>query len=91
MEAVLQAERRELERGRQQLFLDRLAFRKRVAEAQEALGLAHLTGGEGGVQDLNGATSSGEKLGFQRVIDPSKGAVQPLSALGEGNYKTHEI
>lgn len=91
MEAVLQAERRELERGRQQLFLDRLAFRKRVAEAQESLGLAHLTGGEGGVQDLNGATASGEKLGFQRVIDPSKGAVQPLSALGEGNYKTHEI
>ena len=37
MESILQAERRELERGRQQLFLDRLAFKKRVKEVQEGV------------------------------------------------------
>ena len=34
MEAVLQAERRDVERMRQRLFLDRLAFRKRVRETE---------------------------------------------------------
>lgn len=37
MEALLQAERREVERMRQRLFLDRLAFRKRVRETEEKL------------------------------------------------------
>lgn len=91
MEAVLQAERRELERGRQQLFLDRLAFRKRVGEVQEAFKTASLTGSEEGVrmaQDVG--TGSGEKLGFQRVIEKLKGTVQPLNA-GDVNYRSHEI
>ncbi|KAK3708044.1 SWI/SNF and RSC complex subunit Ssr2 [Vermiconidia calcicola] len=35
MEALLQAERREVERMRQRLFLDRLAFRKRVRETEQ--------------------------------------------------------
>lgn len=34
MESLLQAERREIERSRQKLFLDRLQFRKRVREAE---------------------------------------------------------
>ena len=37
MEALLQAERREVERMRQRLFLDRLAFRKRVKETEDRL------------------------------------------------------
>jgi len=37
MEAILQAERREVERMRQRLFLDRLAFRKRVRETEAKL------------------------------------------------------
>ncbi|EME47789.1 hypothetical protein DOTSEDRAFT_69655 [Dothistroma septosporum NZE10] len=37
MEALLQAERREVERMRQRLFLDRLQFRKRVKEAETGL------------------------------------------------------
>lgn len=66
MEAMLQAERRELERGRQQLFLDRLAFRKRVSQTQQALREASLRGGDEGAriaQDVNLGT--GERLGFQ--------------------------
>ncbi|KAI4137719.1 MAG: hypothetical protein L6R39_007138, partial [Caloplaca ligustica] len=42
MEKALQDERRDLERGRQQLFLDRLAFRRRIAEAEEAMRAASL-------------------------------------------------
>lgn len=38
MEALLQAERREVERMRQRLFLDRLAFRQKVRETEAKLG-----------------------------------------------------
>ena len=49
MEAILQAERRELERGRQQLFLDRLAFKQRVRVVQEQLKvLGAAAAGDGG-------------------------------------------
>ena len=37
MESMLAAERRDLERRRQQLFLDRLAFKKRVRQAEDEL------------------------------------------------------
>lgn len=47
MEALLQAERREVERMRQRLFLDRLAFRKRVREVEGKLGRMGLAAGEG--------------------------------------------
>ena len=91
MESILQAERRELERGRQQLFLDRLAFRKRVGEVQEAFKAASLTaGGEEGVPMAQDVGSGGEKLGFQRVIDKLKGNVQPLNDR-DSNYRSHEI
>ena len=89
MESMLQAERRELERGRQQLFLDRLAFRKRVAETQEALRLASLKGGEEGArmaQDV--PLGGGERLGFQQETEKSNAA--PLSS-GDPGYKSWEI
>lgn len=89
MEAMLQAERRELDRGRQQLFLDRLAFRKRVAETQEALKNATLRGGEEGAkmaQDV--PMGGGERLGFQR--EAPKANVEQLSA-GAPGYQSYEI
>ncbi|KAI9846597.1 MAG: hypothetical protein M1837_003838 [Sclerophora amabilis] len=76
MESVLQAERRELERGRQQLFFDRLSFKKRVREVQEGLRLASLRGGEEGARmvgevlsenGINGGNGGPEKLGFKSV------------------------
>ena len=90
METMLQTERRELERGRQQLFLDRLAFRKRVAETQEALRLASLKGGEEGArmaQDVD-VSGGGERLGFQQG---ERGA--NVAPLGQGNpgYRSLEI
>ncbi|RWA05900.1 hypothetical protein EKO27_g9207 [Xylaria grammica] len=77
MEGILQAERRELERGRQQLFLDRLAFKRRVRETQDGL----RSGG-----DLKAAEINGNGLTFTSI--PAVGAVQPLSS--DGNIKSYE-
>ncbi|KAI0543003.1 putative RSC complex subunit [Xylaria digitata] len=77
MEGILQAERRELERGRQQLFLDRLAFKRRVRETQDGL----RSGG-----DLKAAEINGNGLTFMST--PGVGAVQPLSS--DGKIKSYE-
>ncbi|KZF23496.1 SWIRM-domain-containing protein [Xylona heveae TC161] len=92
MEAILQAERRELERGRQQLFLDRLSFKKRVREVQETLRAASLSGGEEGsrmAQEALGGFTQSEKLGFRSDNAPNGEEIKPLSADGQG--KTFEL
>jgi SWI/SNF related-matrix-associated actin-dependent regulator of chromatin subfamily C len=88
MEQILQAERRELERGRQQLFLDRLAFKKRVKDVQDGLRMAAVEGGDQGIKMVQNGISGGEKLTFQGQVAPS-GSVQPLSA--EGQIKSYDI
>ncbi|RYO73950.1 hypothetical protein DL764_011024 [Monosporascus ibericus] len=75
METILQAERRELERGRQQLFLDRLNFKRRVRETQEGL----KAGAELKNIDGNGLTFTSA---------PSLGSVQPLGS--NGNIKSYD-
>src|SRR5688572_9185392 len=86
MEAILRAERRELERGRQQLFLDRLAFKQRVRSVQDGLRAAASAGGDQGARMAHEVMDDGERLGFQPVTGmPS---VQPLSA--EGQIKSFE-
>jgi len=89
MEEILQAERRELERGRQQLFLDRLAFKKRVKDVQEGLKTAAATGGEQGIKMAQSVMAGSEKLTFQGAT-PAAGSVQPLSAEG-GQIKSYDI
>ncbi|KAI9760395.1 MAG: hypothetical protein M4579_001691 [Chaenotheca gracillima] len=104
MESVLQAERRELERGRQQLFLDRLSFKKRVREVQEGLENASLKGGEEGARMAGDVLSSGngsmETLGFKSAeSDTAKGTdpetsgrdVQMLSSEAAPGYRSYEI
>ncbi|KAL8409717.1 hypothetical protein RB594_007972 [Gaeumannomyces avenae] len=86
MEAILQAERRELERARQQLYLDRLAFRRKVREVQEGLEAAVAAGGEQGVRMAQDVLLDNPRLSFQPA--PDAGAVQPLSV--EGPVKTFE-
>ncbi|KAF7936791.1 hypothetical protein BELL_0405g00110 [Botrytis elliptica] len=88
MEDILQAERRELERGRQQLFLDRLSFKKRVRDVQEGLKTAAATGGEQGTKMAQDVMQGGEKMSFNGVSAPA-GSVQPLSA--EGQIKSYDI
>ncbi|ESZ95688.1 hypothetical protein SBOR_3908 [Sclerotinia borealis F-4128] len=88
MEDILQAERRELERGRQQLFLDRLSFKKRVRDVQEGLKTAAATGGEQGIKMAQDVMQGGEKMSFNGV-SAAPGSVQPLSA--EGQIKSYDI
>ncbi|GAP84863.2 putative SWIRM domain-containing protein [Rosellinia necatrix] len=76
MEGILQAERRELERGRQQLFLDRLAFKRRVRETQDGLKSG----------DFRATEMNGNGLTFTSA--PAVGAVRPLGS--EGNIKSYE-
>lgn len=87
MEAALQAERRDLERAKQQLFLDRVAFRKRVLETQEAFKNASLRGGEVGASmagEVAAGGQNGEKFGFVRE-ESAPTAVEPPS--GGVNYE----
>lgn len=88
MEEILQAERRELERGRQQLFLDRLAFKKRVKDVQEGLKAAATTGGDEGIRLAQGVMSGSERLAFNGVT-PAADGVQPLSANGQ--IKSYDV
>ena len=92
MEAALQAERRELERGRQQLFLDRLAFRKRVIETQETLKAAAAKGGEEGAQMADGTpVGLGEKMAFQSEgLSEKTAQATPVPASAPG-YSSYEI
>ncbi|KAI9830916.1 MAG: hypothetical protein M1819_005298 [Sarea resinae] len=95
MEAILQSERRELERGRQQLFLDRLAFKKRVREVQEGLKAASLSGGEEGARMAEEVANAkgGQSLVFESGdVDGEEGEkdAKPLSAETPG-YRTLEI
>ncbi|KAI1377562.1 SWIRM-domain-containing protein [Hypoxylon crocopeplum] len=77
MEGILQAERRELERGRQQLFLDRLAFKKRVRETQACLKAG-----------INGADVKLDGNGLTFTSAPSLSSVHPLGS--DGNIKSYE-
>ncbi len=90
MEQILQAERRELERGRQELFLDRLAFKKRVHDVQEGLRAAALMGGEQAMRKAQDVVAASEKLSFQvQGVTVGWGNVQPLSANGQ--IKSYDV
>ncbi|KAG7114790.1 SWI/SNF and RSC complexes subunit ssr2 like protein [Verticillium longisporum] len=81
MEALLQAERRELERGRQQLFLDRLAFKRRVREVQQSFKTAAATGTDQGLRLGDDILMGNGRLTVQSV--PGADTVQPLSSGGK--------
>ncbi|WPG98025.1 Hypothetical protein R9X50_00080900 [Acrodontium crateriforme] len=78
MEALLQAERREVERMRQRLFLDRLAFRKRVHETEAQLAGMKIT------------PPTTEKLGIKHVDSSAADTVEPY-AEGMDGFMRHEI
>jgi SWI/SNF related-matrix-associated actin-dependent regulator of chromatin subfamily C len=87
MESILQTERREIERARQQLFLDRLAFKRRVRDVQEGLKAAAAAGGEQGLRMAQDVMTDGERMSLQTQL--GAGSVQPLSAEGPG-IKSYE-
>ncbi|KAF2430070.1 SWI/SNF complex protein [Tothia fuscella] len=80
LEALLSAERRDLERRRQTLFLDRLGFQKRCRSVQEAFArAAQLPTAEGMrlVQETIKASMENEALGLKKSDAVNGGEVQP--------------
>ncbi|KAJ5562580.1 hypothetical protein N7461_001341 [Penicillium sp. DV-2018c] len=94
MEEIIEAERRELEQARQQLFLDRMTFKKRVKEAQDALQAVSLQGPNEHTNQLlaNAATTGiGNHYSFQPVAGDLRAGTQPLSAQADADYKTLDL
>jgi SWI/SNF related-matrix-associated actin-dependent regulator of chromatin subfamily C len=86
LEAILDQERRELERVRQEVYCERLALRREVEKAREVIRTAQAVGGEKGVEVLDsliGKTVEGEEL---EVAGESEGEEEDISELqgGEG-------
>ncbi|KAG6042036.1 hypothetical protein E4U41_006713 [Claviceps citrina] len=80
IEAILRAERRELERGRQQLLLDRLAFKRRVGKIMDNLKTAVAVGGDQGMRMAQAAVKDdGGRVAFV----PGAPSVQPPSSNGQ--------
>ena len=64
LEEIVQAERRDLEKGRQQLFLDRLGFKKRVREMEMAFRQASLKSPEEGMRIMAEVVGGSRGAGF---------------------------
>lgn len=94
MEEIIEAERRELEQARQQLFLDRMSFKKRVKEAQDALQAVSLQGPNEQTNTMlaNAATAGiGNHYSFQPAGGDARTGAQPLSAESGADYKTLDL
>jgi SWI/SNF related-matrix-associated actin-dependent regulator of chromatin subfamily C len=94
MEEIIEAERRELEQARRQLFLDRMAFKKRVMEAQEALKVVSDQGpSEHTNAMLAGAATAGigNNYGFQPQPGETQPGAQPLSAEAGADFKSLDL
>ncbi|KAL2847430.1 hypothetical protein BJY01DRAFT_165400 [Aspergillus pseudoustus] len=90
MEEIIEAERRELELARQQLFLDRLALKKRVKEVQDTLQSVSL-GGANGSTIADAATAGiNNRYNFQSATN-AVGAPQPLSATTGTDFKALDL
>lgn len=94
MEEIIEAERRELEQGRQQLFLDRMAFKKRVKDVQDTLQAVHLKGpNEDTSNMLNDAATAGigTRYNFQPAGADWRAGVQPWNAEPGAEFKTFDL
>lgn len=86
MEELVQAERRDLEKARQQLLLDRLAFRKRMKDMEESFRAASLKGPEEGMRMMQEAVgmTSGKRFGFQSSNGQSNGVAPAAGGSADG-------
>lgn len=94
MEEIVEAERRELEQARQQLFLDRMALKKRVKEVQDALQTVHLKGPNEDTSNLlNDAATAGigAHYSFQPAGADWRAGVQPWSTAQGAEFKTFDV
>ncbi|KPI35289.1 SWI/SNF and RSC complexes subunit ssr2 [Cyphellophora attinorum] len=94
MEEIVQAERRDLEKSRQQLFLDRLAFKKRYQEMEGAFRMASLKGPEEGLAIIRGVVGGGKgRPGYEFGNDGVAGDESSLAAPNQDaeGYKKMEF
>ncbi|THC87628.1 hypothetical protein EYZ11_012924 [Aspergillus tanneri] len=94
MEEIIEAERRELELARQQLFLDRMSFKKRVKEVQDTLQAISLKapGEETNSLIADAVTAGiGNHYNFQPATGDARADVRPLSAEAVADYKTLDL
>lgn len=98
LEQVLQAERREIERARQQLFLERLAMKQQCMEVQQQLKRALEVGGQEGYNmavQAGQMGAQGQPLAFadpaivQQGGTPQPGA-RPPSLENPSGYVAYE-
>lgn len=84
MEEIVQAERRDLEKGRQQLFLDRLAFKKRMKDMENTFKQASLKAPEEGMRMMQEAVHAqqGSRVGFANVNGGTTNGVGPVGHDG---------
>ena len=83
LEQVLQAERREIEKARQQLFLERLAMRTQCSQVQEQLKRALATGGQEGYMIAAEAArmgSQGQILQFESAAAANASGIPQMGA-----------
>ena len=86
MEEIVQAERRDLEKGRQQLFLDRLSFKKRMKDMEETFQKASLKDPKEGLRMMQEAVNatSGHRFGFQSEAEGDSNGTSIAADLGDG-------
>lgn len=93
MQSVQEAERRDIERSRQHMLTERLAVRRRMAEAEEAFKAMSLKSGDDGASgaalNLEAGGARDNRFHFQRRIN-DHGNVEPLSAA-RASYRSHEV
>jgi SWI/SNF related-matrix-associated actin-dependent regulator of chromatin subfamily C len=87
MEEIAQAERRDLEKGRQHLFLDRLAFKKRAKDMEMAFRQASLKTPKEGMRLMQEVVGGERGKGYAFGSTKESKSVQPPSAEGGGGFK----
>ena len=90
MEQMVQVEREQLERGRQQLFLDRLGFKRKVQEVEDMMRSANLNSGRSGSGEATAtvAVGSNETLMF---VNADVEAAEGLRQRGGGGGGGEEV
>ena len=89
MEDIIEAERRELEQARQQLFLDRMAFKKRVKEVENSLQAVSMKGPSDDTDSL--LPGVGNRFSFKPAGPDVRTDMQPLSMEAGSDFKTFEL
>jgi len=91
MEEIVQAERRDLEKGRQQLFLDQLRFRKRVRDIENQLKQLALNGQTGAQEGMRMVAEVMRESSFGAGFGFANGNAGTGALSADGNIAGTEV